>query len=50
MAIIYLNGHWSNQSEKIDDILLLIDSEIKNIERILDLQIQVIKNHNKMKN
>ncbi len=32
MAIIYRNGHWSNQSEKINDILLLVHSEIENIE------------------
>ena len=28
MAIIYRNGHWSNQSEKINEINLLINKEL----------------------
>ena len=28
MAIIYRNGHWTNQSEKIDEINLLINKEL----------------------
>lgn len=28
MAIIYRGGHWSNQSEKINEINLLINKEL----------------------
>jgi hypothetical protein len=28
MAIIYRGGHWTNQSEKIDEINLLINEEL----------------------
>jgi hypothetical protein len=36
MAIIYRNGHWSNQAEKFDEILLLVHSEMDNIEETAD--------------
>ena len=35
MAIIYRDGHWSNQAEKIDEINLLINKEL-NIGRQFD--------------
>jgi len=38
MAIIYRNGHWSNQAEKFDEILLLVHSEMDNIEETADEQ------------
>jgi hypothetical protein len=35
MAIIYRDGHWCNQAEKIDEINLLINKEL-NIGRQFD--------------
>jgi hypothetical protein len=37
MAIIYRNGHWSNHAEKFDEILLLVHSEMDNIEETADI-------------
>jgi hypothetical protein len=33
MAIIYKDGPWANQSEKIDDILLFISDELAELEK-----------------
>jgi hypothetical protein len=33
MAIIYKDGPWANQSEKIDDILLFISEEFVEIKK-----------------
>ena len=31
MAIIYRGGHWSNQAEKFDEILIYVDEELRKI-------------------
>ena len=32
MAIIYRGGHWANQAEKFDEILIYVDEELRKIE------------------
>jgi hypothetical protein len=31
MAIIYRDGHWANQAEKFDEILIYVDEELRKI-------------------
>ena len=31
MAIIYRDGHWFNQAEKFDEILIYVDEELRKI-------------------
>lgn len=34
MAIIYRDGHWANQAEKFDEILMFISDELSETGRI----------------
>ena len=34
MAIIYRGGHWANQAEKFDEILIYISEELEQTGRI----------------
>lgn len=31
MAMIYRDGHWANQAEKFDEILIYVDEELRKI-------------------